>query len=121
MYLKVCMYVEFLSFQKWQKLKLLTWGNLPNFLLEVELLVFTNIQAISTLVCLMLGDNGFLMCNYSIIYNTCLNKVLYWKMTFSVTERKRKKKSLFKLKAFDITMSKLTKIHKLKLPINYSD
>ena len=49
------------------------WGDLPHFLLEVELLVFTNIQAISTLVCLLLDDNGFLICNYSILYNTCLN------------------------------------------------
>ena len=28
------------------------WGNHHNFLLEVELLVFTNIQVISTIVCL---------------------------------------------------------------------
>ena len=42
------------------------WGNLPNFLLEVEILVFTNIQAISELVSLQLDDNWFLMCNYAI-------------------------------------------------------
>ena len=44
---------------------------LPNFLLDVEFLVFTNIHAISTLVRLQLDDNWFLMCNYSIFYNTC--------------------------------------------------
>ena len=37
----------------------------------VEFPVFTNIQSISTLVCLQLDYNGFLMCNYSIFYNTC--------------------------------------------------
>ena len=42
------------------------WGTLRNFFLEVEILVFTNIQAISTLVNLLLDDNGFLMCIYSI-------------------------------------------------------
>ena len=47
------------------------WGNLPNFLFEVEFQVYTNIQAISTLVCLLFDDNGFVMCNYSIFYNTC--------------------------------------------------
>ena len=45
------------------------WGNLPNFLLEVELQVISNIPAISTLVWLLWDDNGFLMCNYSIIYD----------------------------------------------------
>ena len=35
------------------------WGNIPNHLLEVEIAVFTNIQAISTLVCLQLDDNWF--------------------------------------------------------------
>ena len=45
------------------------WENLPNFLFEVEFQVYTNIQAISTLVCLLF-DNGFVMCNYSIFYNT---------------------------------------------------
>ena len=59
------------------------WGNLPNFLQEVELLVFNNIQGISTLVCLLLDDNWFLKCNYSIIYNTCLIEALSWKVTFS--------------------------------------
>ena len=49
-------------------------GNLHNCLLELILLVFTNIQAISTLVCLRLDDNGFAICNYSIFYNTRLNK-----------------------------------------------
>ena len=45
------------------------WGNLPNFLLEVEILVFTNIQAISKLICLQLDDNALLMmCNY-LIFN----------------------------------------------------
>ena len=33
-------------------------GNLQNFLLEVEILVFSNIQAISALVCLQLDDIG---------------------------------------------------------------
>ena len=44
-------------------------GEPSKFLLEVELLVFTNIQAITTLVCHLLDDNRFiqLMCNYSII------------------------------------------------------
>ena len=40
-------------------------------------LAFTNIQAISTLVCLQLDDNGFLMCNYS-MFNlsiTCLTLI----------------------------------------------
>ena len=46
-------------------------GNLHNFLFEVELQVYTNIQAISTLVCLLFDDNGFVMCNYSKFYNTC--------------------------------------------------
>ena len=41
-----------------------------HFLLEVELLVFINIQAISTLQCLLLDDNGFLVCNYSIIFGS---------------------------------------------------
>ena len=45
------------------------WGNLPNFLFEVEFQVYANIQAISTLVCLLIlfDDNGFEMCNYSIL------------------------------------------------------
>ena len=47
------------------------WRNLPNFLFEVEFQVYTNIQAISTLVCLLFDDNGVAMCNYSIFYNTC--------------------------------------------------
>ena len=43
---------------------LMKWGNLPNLLFEVEFQVYTNIQAISTLVCLLFDDNGFVMCNY---------------------------------------------------------
>ena len=45
-------------------------ANLPNFLFEVQYQVYTNIQAISTLVCLLFDDNGFVMCHYSIFYNT---------------------------------------------------
>ena len=54
----------------------------------MELLVFTNIQALPTVACLQLDDNGFLMCNYSIIYisSTWLNKAFSWKVAFSVTE-----------------------------------
>ena len=47
-------------------------GKLSQFPL-VELLVFINIQAISTLICLQLDGNRFLMCNYSIFYDTGLN------------------------------------------------
>ena len=46
-------------------------GSLLNFLFEVEFQVYTNFQAISTLVCLLFDDNGFVMCNYSFFYNTC--------------------------------------------------
>ena len=73
---------------------------LPNFLLEVELLVFTNIQAISTLIYLLLYDNGSLMCNYTIIYNTCLSKALSWKVRFTVNE-KPTPSSVFNLLASD--------------------
>ena len=76
------------------------WGDLPNFLMEVEFLVFTNIQAISTLVSLQFYDNGFLMCNYSIIYNTCLNKALSRKVTFSVTVQ-FSQRAVFNLQASD--------------------
>ena len=41
------------------------WGNLPNFLFEMEFQVYTNIQAISTLVLLIFDDNGLVMYNYS--------------------------------------------------------
>ena len=34
------------------------WRNLKNFLFEVEILVFSNIQAISTPVCLEMDDMG---------------------------------------------------------------
>ena len=40
------------------------WWNLPNFLFEMEFQVYTNIQAISTLVCLLFDENGFVMCNH---------------------------------------------------------
>ena len=39
-------------------------GNLSDFLFEVELQVYTNIQAISVLVYFLFDDNGFMMCNY---------------------------------------------------------
>ena len=54
------------------------FGNLTNFLLEVEILVFTNIQAIFTLACLQFYDNGHLMGNYS-IFN------LYYMFDFNFT------------------------------------
>ena len=49
------------------------WGNLCNFFFDVECQVYTNIQAISTLVCLLF-DDVFMMCNYSIFYNICYKK-----------------------------------------------
>ena len=36
-------------------------------------MVFTNIEAISTLVCLLLDDNGFLMCNYYYLQYAAFN------------------------------------------------
>ena len=61
------------------------WGTLPNFLFEVELQVYTNIQSISTLVCLLFDANGFVMCNYYFFYNTCckirtLGKWRFWSL-----------------------------------------
>ena len=50
------------------------WVNLPNILFEVEFQVYTSIQAIYTLVCLLFDDNGFVMCNYSIEKKTALLK-----------------------------------------------
>ena len=41
-------------------------GEPSKFLLGSGKLVFTNIQAISTLLCLQLDDNGLMMCNCSI-------------------------------------------------------
>ena len=68
--------------------------------MEVELLVFTNIKAISTLECLQLDDNVFLMCNYLIICNTCLNKVVSYEATFSDTA-KFSQSAVFNLQAAD--------------------
>ena len=59
------------------------WGNLPNFLSEVELLVFNYIKAIPTFVGLQLDDNGFRICDYSIIYNSCFKKPLSYEVTYS--------------------------------------
>ena len=66
------------------------WGNLPNFLFEVEFQVYTNIQAISTLLCLLFDDNGFVMCkcNYSIFNNSCY------------INRSREKSCFWSLKAY---------------------
>ena len=46
------------------------WGNLSNYVFEVEFQVYSNIQVITTLECLLLDDNVLVMCNYSIFYNT---------------------------------------------------
>ena len=43
-------------------------GEVDNLIFEVKILVFTNIQAKSTLVCIQLDDNGFLMDN-SLIFH----------------------------------------------------
>ena len=54
--------MEILVFTNIQAISTLNWGSGETFqfniLLEVEMLVFTNIQAISTLVCVQLDDNG---------------------------------------------------------------
>ena len=58
------------------------WRTLSIFFFEVELQVYTHIQAISTLECFLFDDNGLVMCKYSILFNRCLNKQRSWKWPF---------------------------------------
>ena len=62
------------------------WGNLLNFLFEMEFQVYTNIQAISTPVCHLFDDNRLVICNYSIFIILAI-KTRLLKITFPVTSK----------------------------------
>ena len=84
--------------------KVIHWGslgkcsNIPNFLFEMEFEVYTNIQAISILVCPIFDDNGFVMCNYLIFNNSCFVNPSREKSCFLVTS-KPTPPTVFNLKA----------------------
>ena len=71
---------------KWGTILISSWKCNYQYLLDIQV-YYLDIQAISLLVCILLNDNLFFMCNYTFFYNTCLYKPLSWKLTFPVTSK----------------------------------